>query len=87
MGHWWRRARVQEYEGERVVAFVHACLTLWMLRSQMGRGRRRAWEEGVRHYERRGKGRALRWWREGRRKREEGRGACVDGEGEEGAHT
>lgn len=86
MGHWWTRARVQEYEGERFVTFVYACLTSWMLRSQMERGRRRAWEEGVGHYERRVKGRALRWWREGRRKGGE-RGGCIDGEGEGGAHT
>jgi len=87
LGHWWRRARVHEYEGERFVAFVHASLTSWMLRSQMERGRRRAWEEGVEHHERRVKGRALRWWREGRRKRGERRGGCVDGGEEEGAHT
>ena len=74
LGYWWRRARVQEYEGERFEAFVHTCLTAWMLWSQTERGRRRAWEEGVGHYKRRVKGRALRWWREGRRKRGERRG-------------
>jgi hypothetical protein len=82
---WWRRARIQEYEGERFVAFVHSCLTGWMLRSQMEKGQRWACKEGAEHYERRAKGRALRWWREERRKRGKRKGTYVDRREEEDA--
>ncbi len=82
---WWRRARIQEYEGERFVAFVHSCLTVWMLRSQMEKGQRWACKEGAEHYERRAKGRALRWWREERRKRGKRKGTYVDRREEEDA--
>lgn len=84
---WWWRARVQEYEGERFVAFVHACLTSWMLRSQMGNGQRWACKEGAEHHDRRAKRRALIWWREGRRKSGKRRGICTDGPEEEDAQT